>query len=358
MNTRLATIAISTALGVGVLLAILAPAQAEPGIGSTAVVHNDVTKDLGATSGILGAGEDVYRDEAVKTGAESSTKLIFLDSTNLSVGPLSRLVLDRFVFNSDRSSQTMAVDLAKGVFRFTTGVLDKQAYSISTPTASIGVRGTILDVAVDGGRTRVTLVEGSAIVCPRGKAPASGDCVDLQQPGQTALVTLAGASFTSDSVDFASLCLSDIGLCGGYASYSAGGTFGQLGLTNTELGITALNFTGANEPVLYFNGTVGGDTGGGLGGTDNGQVAGFGDNPLFGGLGPPGLGDQLILPPPTIIPPPTTIPPPPVTAVPEVSTWGMMLLGLVGLGFMGRRRTKRRASALAVAGSPSLEAAS
>lgn len=33
-----------------------------------------------------------------------------------------------------------------------------------------------------------------------------------------------------------------------------------------------------------------------------------------------------------------------VTAVPEVSTWAMLLLGFVGLGFVGYRRTKARVS--------------
>ena len=36
---------------------------------------------------------------------------------------------------------------------------------------------------------------------------------------------------------------------------------------------------------------------------------------------------------------------PPVTAIPEPSTWAMMLLGLVGVGFIGARRVRRTAAA-------------
>ena len=61
----------------------------------------------------------------------------------------------------------MAINLAKGVFRFTTGKFDKKAYMITTPTAAIGVRGTVLDIDVRSADNRVTLVEGRAIVCPR-----------------------------------------------------------------------------------------------------------------------------------------------------------------------------------------------
>ena len=38
-----------------------------------------------------------------------------------------------------------------------------------------------------------------------------------------------------------------------------------------------------------------------------------------------------------------------VTAVPELSTWAMMLMGIVGLGFAAYRRTKKAIPALAAA---------
>ena len=61
----------------------------------------------------------------------------------------------------------MAINLTKGVFRFTTGTLDKERYIISTPNAGLGIRGTVLDIGVEGAQSKVTLVEGQALVCPR-----------------------------------------------------------------------------------------------------------------------------------------------------------------------------------------------
>ncbi len=140
----------------------------------------------------------------------------------------------------------MAVNLAKGVFRFTTGALDKKAYTISTPTAAIGVRGTVLDIGVQGALTRVTLVEGRALVCPRrpgitfeqqvrnctraagGFGGPRCDCIDLAHAGQTAQVKRSGAaSLTSTPVDFASLCAGASNLCSdsSYADASQGGGF-------------------------------------------------------------------------------------------------------------------------------------
>ena len=103
----------------------------------------------------------------MRTGADSLAKLVFVNSTNLAVGPTSRVVLDRFVYEGDPGAEKVAVGLAKGLFRFTTGNLDKKAYTITTPTAAIGVRGTVLDIDVRRADTRVTLVEGRALVCPR-----------------------------------------------------------------------------------------------------------------------------------------------------------------------------------------------
>ena len=216
-------------------------ASAQQNIGSTAAAHNEVSRELSGATGPLAVGDSVYRNEVVLTGADSTAKLVFLDSTNLGVGPISRVTLDQFVYVGEVNGQKMAVNLAKGVFRFTTGALDKRAYTISTPTAAIGVRGTVLDIGVQSALTRVTLVEGRALVCPRrpgitfeqqvrnctrGAGGPRCDCVDLRNAGQTAQVKKAGgASLTSTPVNFASACAGDASLCSGssFADASQGG---------------------------------------------------------------------------------------------------------------------------------------
>ena len=228
------------------LASVASGARAQQNIGSTAAAHNDVSRELSGATGPLGVGDSVYRDEVVRTGADSTAKLVFLDSTNLGVGPVSRVTLDQFVYVGEVNGQKMTVNLVKGVFRFTTGALDKKAYTISTPTAAIGVRGTVLDIGVQSALTRVTLREGRALLCPRRPGitfeqqvrnctKANGsfggphcDCIDLTHPGQTAQVKKSGnASLTSIPVDFASLCAGDSNLCSGssYADAGQGGGF-------------------------------------------------------------------------------------------------------------------------------------
>jgi len=227
------------------LAAGIVGAEAQEHIGSTALAHNDVTRDLAGASAPLATGDSVFRNETVRTGADSTAKLVFLDSTNLGVGPISSVKLDQFVYVGESNGQKMTVNLAKGVFRFTTGALDKKAYEITTPTAVIGVRGTVLDISVQGGSlSRVTLVEGQALVCPRrsgvsfaeqernctraagGVGGPRCDCLDLRNVGQTAQVKKSGqATLTSNAVNFASFCAGASSLCSGgsYADSGQGG---------------------------------------------------------------------------------------------------------------------------------------
>ena len=86
----------------------------------------------------------------------------FVDDTRLVVGPNSRLVIDEFVFNPDQTAQQVTIRMAKGTFRFLSGNSPSKAYSIRTPTMTIGVRGTVLDVyaAVNGDESGAVFHDG------------------------------------------------------------------------------------------------------------------------------------------------------------------------------------------------------
>ena len=81
-----------------------------------------------------------------KPPRKASPALSFEDQTKLEIGALSEVVLDRFVYDPNRSDSEVAVSIAKGIARFTTGVLRHESYKINTPAATIGVRGTVLDL--------------------------------------------------------------------------------------------------------------------------------------------------------------------------------------------------------------------
>src|SRR4029450_4476981 len=80
-----------------------------------------------------------------------------------------------------------AAPMTSGAFRFVPGHSDKAAYKITTPLATIGVRGTTLDILSQRGQTVVNLQEGAASVCT-----TSFECIQLTRPGDTAIITSGG----------------------------------------------------------------------------------------------------------------------------------------------------------------------
>ena len=172
------------------VLAVAAPAQADESIGGATTVVNLVTGDLSTGDKInVFQGDEVFKDEGVRTDADSSARLVLRDNTNLLLGPSSSIKLDRFVYSGPSQPGAIAVNLVKGALRFATGDADKKAYVISTPTAALGVRGTVLKiVAATPTKTFVQLDEGGALVCTRAELKKRR-CLQLTEPGQTVEVT-------------------------------------------------------------------------------------------------------------------------------------------------------------------------
>jgi hypothetical protein len=186
-----------------------APAFAQARVGEAAVIKNQVHRVTGSAASQISVGDSVLRDEVVRTGLDSAARLVMADSTNLSLGPNATITLDRTVFNDEHSYRDIAIRLATGAFRFVTGHSEKAAYKITTSVATIGVRGTILDILSQRGKTIVVLQEGASRVCTLG-----GQCVELTQPGETAIITSAGIQKTSTPPwTFASSCGAAAGLC-------------------------------------------------------------------------------------------------------------------------------------------------
>ena len=189
------------------------PAHAQARVGEAAVIQNQVVRVAGSTTSQINVGDGVLRDEIVRTGLESAARLVMADNTNLSLGPDATITLDRTVFNDEHTYRDIAIKLTAGAFRFVTGNSEKAAYQITTSVATIGVRGTILDILSQRGKTTVVLQEGASRVCATG-----GQCMELTKPGDTAVVTSAGSKVTIKKVtippwNFAANCAAVAGLC-------------------------------------------------------------------------------------------------------------------------------------------------
>jgi hypothetical protein len=189
------------------------PADAQTRVGEAAVVQNEVVRVGASASTQINVGDGLLRDEIVRTGLASAARLVMADNTNLSLGPSATVKLDRTVFNDEHSYREIAVRLTTGAFRFVTGNSEKTAYKITTPLASVGVRGTILDILSQKGKTTVVLQEGASTVCT-----LSYQCIQLTQPGDTAIITSTGGRTTIQKTNnspwtFAATCGAAAGLC-------------------------------------------------------------------------------------------------------------------------------------------------
>lgn len=155
-------------------------AVADPGdaIGSTVIIVNLVTGEIDRNVRNLATGDDVLQDETVAVGEDAIGELMLRDETKLALGPGARLVLDRFVYDPNKTSGSIILNLIKGSFRFITGVAAKPTYLIRTPAAAIVVRGTIFDVHIEeGGAVWLLLHEGSIRACND-----RGECRELDDP--------------------------------------------------------------------------------------------------------------------------------------------------------------------------------
>ena len=187
-NGRRGLLALAILIGAAAFFDREMSCSAELSIGAAETVLNQVTGQLASRALVLVAqGDSVYRDEDVRTNADSTAKLVLRDNTAVSIGPSSSVKLDRFVYAGEGRRGAITLNMIKGAFVFSTGNANKQSYEVTTPTAAIGVRGTIFKIVATASKTVVDLEEGAVVVCTR--ALVKRQCVVLDHPGGQASVT-------------------------------------------------------------------------------------------------------------------------------------------------------------------------
>ncbi len=242
-------------------------------IGGAEIVINNVRGALPTGSQVpVAQGDSVFLNEAVQSGADSKARLLLEDNTNVSIGPGSTVKLDNFVYSGPKQPGTIALNIGKGTLRFVTGDASKRAYTIWTPTAAIGVRGTILRVEVTPTETKVINEEGTAIVCHRKKNEYASveelrkrrcskaqrerglcGCEELLVPNQQATVSQSEIAVTEAPVGAISdpIIAEGFGLGGtlGGAPLAAVGLVGAAAIAGVAAGVSASNSTGT-PPVV------------------------------------------------------------------------------------------------------------
>jgi hypothetical protein len=92
-------------------------------------------------------GTLAHMNDELRTGAKARLQVSFRDSTELTLGENARVVVDRFVFDPDAGTGEALIKTGVGAFRLATGKISEmqnKKISVSTPYATIGIRGTDL----------------------------------------------------------------------------------------------------------------------------------------------------------------------------------------------------------------------
>ena len=121
----------------------------------------------------------VFENERITTGPDARLALRFDDGTLLTIGEKAQVLLDEFIYRPEGESRLRLAIV--GAFRFASGKLGAGATrnaSVTTPAATIGVRGTDFWGGPIDGHFGVVLIEGAITVS------TGAGSVDVSAPNQ------------------------------------------------------------------------------------------------------------------------------------------------------------------------------
>jgi len=100
----------------------------------------------------LAIGSKIFENDMIVTGSEGTVGITFNDGSMLTLGPNGKVVVDNYVFNLSEKKLTFLSQLLKGTVTFMSGAINKIApgsVRFTTPTATLGLRGTKVIIEVD-----------------------------------------------------------------------------------------------------------------------------------------------------------------------------------------------------------------
>lgn len=130
--------------------------------------------DGGGVKRRLFEGGSVYPGDTVELGAGAKGVLAFRDDSRLTLGASTRFKVDSFVFDEKNPTEgSFLVSLLRGSMRALTGLIGKannRNVRFGTPTSTIGIRGTGLDMDCGAGDScSIFTWQGTIEVLPTGQ---------------------------------------------------------------------------------------------------------------------------------------------------------------------------------------------
>ena len=137
------------------MVGLLSPPVGSPGepAGYVKIVAGAAIIVRGGTETPAHPGDAVYKNDALRTGADGRFGVTLKDDTRISLGPNSELGLSEFDYSPAEGRLGLIMKLLRGVAAFVTGrigALRPDAVRIETPTTIVGVRGTHVVIQAEG----------------------------------------------------------------------------------------------------------------------------------------------------------------------------------------------------------------
>lgn len=118
------------------------PAPDEP-IGNVATVQGTATVTRNNAINALKVQDDIYKNDVLVTAANSTLGVTFNDETTFNLTANSRIVVDNFVYEEGAKNNAAVFNVARGTVAFVAAAVAKTGdMKISTPSATLGIRGT------------------------------------------------------------------------------------------------------------------------------------------------------------------------------------------------------------------------
>jgi hypothetical protein len=137
---------------------VSAPAAAQPAdedpIGNVATLTGSATVTRNKASTPLKLKDDIFLNDVLHTSANSTLGVTFNDATTFNLTANARITVDSFVYEEGGKANAALFNVAKGTVAFVAAAVAKSGdMKISTPTATLGIRGTSGLVEVPEGAT-------------------------------------------------------------------------------------------------------------------------------------------------------------------------------------------------------------
>lgn len=125
--------------------------------------------------------DQIFEGDTLLVASNAQGQLRMVDGALVALGAGSEFQVKTYRFQQAGQKDEIALALTKGALRTVTGKAEKSAYTMSYPTGTLGIRGTLYEMVVKAdGTTTIILREGAIGVTAK---TLKGDTVIVDKPG-------------------------------------------------------------------------------------------------------------------------------------------------------------------------------